>query len=154
MAERASQAVLPRIANWLVGETSRSWYAIGVPPRLGSPACTSIRKYSTCSYSRWYFGPFAGCADRRELVKGFAATERNPDQIVAVAPQTPHLPDSVTGAVGRRGIRQARRRSAGCATTWGGLRRVTTVPHAKFFWPEEHPRLLTVLLKEFWASAN
>ena len=36
----------------------------------------------------------------------------------------------------------------------GGLRRATTERHAKLFWPEEHPRLLTVLLKEFWASAN
>src|SRR6266849_6232784 len=34
----------------------------------------------------------------------------------------------------------------------GGLRRVTTVPRAKLFWPEEHPRLLSVLLKDFWAS--
>lgn len=34
----------------------------------------------------------------------------------------------------------------------GDLRRVTTVPHAKLFWPEEHPRLLTVLLKEFWQA--
>jgi pimeloyl-ACP methyl ester carboxylesterase len=34
------------------GRRSRSWYAIRVPPRRSSPACTSIRRYSTCSYSR------------------------------------------------------------------------------------------------------
>jgi hypothetical protein len=69
--------------------------------------------------------------------------------------RTPHLPDSVTGAVGRRrhGIRQARVARL-TARQPGWTAQVTTVPHAKFFWPEEHPRLLTVLVKEFWASAN
>jgi hypothetical protein len=36
----------------------------------------------------------------------------------------------------------------------GGLRKVTTIPRAKLFWPEEHPRLLTVLLKEFWSGLD
>ncbi len=34
----------------------------------------------------------------------------------------------------------------------GGMRKVTIVPRAKLFWPEEHPRLLTVLLREFWGE--
>ena len=36
----------------------------------------------------------------------------------------------------------------------GGLRKVTVVPRAKLFFPEEHPRLMTVLLSEFWSSAR
>lgn len=36
----------------------------------------------------------------------------------------------------------------------GGMRKVTLVPRAKLFWPEEHPRLLTVLLREFWSGVN
>jgi haloalkane dehalogenase len=34
----------------------------------------------------------------------------------------------------------------------GGMRKVTLVPRAKLFWPEEHPRLLSVLLREFWGE--
>lgn len=33
----------------------------------------------------------------------------------------------------------------------GGLRKVTRVPRAKLFFPEEHPRLMSVLLNEFWS---
>jgi haloalkane dehalogenase len=32
----------------------------------------------------------------------------------------------------------------------GGLRKVTVVPRGMLFFPEEHPRLMTVLLREFW----
>jgi len=35
-------------------------------------------------------------------------------------------------------------------TNLGGLRKVTRVPRAKLFFPEEHPRLMSVLLNTFW----
>jgi haloalkane dehalogenase len=34
----------------------------------------------------------------------------------------------------------------------GGLQKVTVVPRAKLFFPEEHPRLVSVLLNEFWRT--
>jgi pimeloyl-ACP methyl ester carboxylesterase len=34
----------------------------------------------------------------------------------------------------------------------GGVRRVIMVPRAKLFFPEEHPRLMSVLLQEFWRT--
>jgi hypothetical protein len=34
----------------------------------------------------------------------------------------------------------------------GGLRKTTIVPRGKLFFPEEHPRLVAVMLAEFWAS--
>jgi pimeloyl-ACP methyl ester carboxylesterase len=34
----------------------------------------------------------------------------------------------------------------------GGLKKVTKVPRAKLFFPEEHPRLVSVLLREFWST--
>src|SRR5262249_4267157 len=102
-----------------------------------------------------YFGPFADSADRRELVKGFAAAERNRDQIVAVAPhlRTSRIPSQVlwgdadTAFDGPASLNWLR-------DTLGGAPKVTPVPPANRFCPEEHPRLLTVLLKEFWPSAN
>ena len=36
----------------------------------------------------------------------------------------------------------------------GGLRKVMRVPRAKLFFPEEHPRLMSVLLTEFWNTIN
>jgi len=34
----------------------------------------------------------------------------------------------------------------------GSLKKVTMVPRAKLFFPEEHPRLMSVLLAEFWRT--
>ena len=36
----------------------------------------------------------------------------------------------------------------------GGVRRVIMVPRGKLFFPEEHPRLMSVLLQEFWRSVS
>jgi haloalkane dehalogenase len=36
----------------------------------------------------------------------------------------------------------------------GGLKKVTRVPRAKLFFPEEHPRLMSVLLAEFWRTVD
>jgi pimeloyl-ACP methyl ester carboxylesterase len=36
----------------------------------------------------------------------------------------------------------------------GGLTKVTRVPRAMLFFPEEHPRLMSVLLNEFWNAIN
>jgi pimeloyl-ACP methyl ester carboxylesterase len=37
-------------------------------------------------------------------------------------------------------------------THLGGLRKVIAVPRAKLFFTDEHPRLVSVLLQEFWRS--
>ena len=36
----------------------------------------------------------------------------------------------------------------------GGVRRVVMVPRAKLFFPEEHPKLMSVMLNEFWRSLS
>ena len=36
----------------------------------------------------------------------------------------------------------------------GGVRRLIMVPRAKLFFPEEHPKLMSVLLQEFWRSIS
>jgi pimeloyl-ACP methyl ester carboxylesterase len=36
----------------------------------------------------------------------------------------------------------------------GNVRRVVMVPRAKLFFPEEHPKLMSVLLNEFWRSLS
>ncbi|MGA6971961.1 MAG: alpha/beta hydrolase [Candidatus Binatus sp.] len=39
-------------------------------------------------------------------------------------------------------------------TNIGGVKRVVMVPRAKLFFPEEHPRLMSVLLQEFWRDIS
>ncbi len=102
-----------------------------------------------------YFGPFTDSAERRDLVRGFAEAERNRDQIVAIAPRlrVSKIPAQVLWGEADTAF------DGPASVEWlsanlGGLRKVITVPRAKLFWPEEHPRLLTVLLKEFWSSLS
>lgn len=101
------------------------------------------------------FGPFVDSEERRQQVRGFSEAERNRDQLVAAARglNASNIPAQVlwgeadTAFDGPKSVEWLR-------ANLGGLRKVTTIPGAKLFWPEEHPRLLTVMLKEFWASQN
>ena len=102
-----------------------------------------------------YFTPFAESEARREQVKGFSQFERNRDQLVAAAQglRASRIPAQVVWGEGDTAF------DGPASIEWfrgnlGGLRKVTTIPNAKVFWPEEHPRLLTVLLKEFWSAVK
>ena len=101
-----------------------------------------------------YFSPFES-EQRREHVKGFADYELNRAQLSAAAKalRASKVPSQVLWGEGDTAF------DAPASIEWfkgnlGGLRKVTVIPEAKVFWPEEHPRLLTVLLKEFWSSTN
>ena len=100
-----------------------------------------------------YFRPFAESSERRELVRGFADALKNRDQLMAVAPQLKQLkvPTQVIWGEADSAF-DTPASLEWLRTNLGNLRKVTTVPRAKLFWPEEHPRLLSVLIKEFWAS--
>jgi pimeloyl-ACP methyl ester carboxylesterase len=102
-----------------------------------------------------YFTPFAESQARREQVKGFSHFERNRDQLVAAAQglRASTIPAQVLWGEGDTAF-DARASLEWFRSNLGGLRKVTTIPNAKVFWPEEHPRLLTVLLKEFWSGVN
>jgi haloalkane dehalogenase len=100
-----------------------------------------------------YFDPFVDSEQRREQLKGFSEAERNRDQLVAAAKglRTSQIPAQVLWGDADTAF------DTPASIEWlksnlGGLRKVITIPKAKLFWPEEHPRLLTVLLKEFWSG--
>lgn len=100
-----------------------------------------------------YFRPFAESAERREVVRGFSDALRNRDQLVEAAAR---LKDSKFPTQVIWGEADTAFDTPG-SLEWlrgniGGLRRVITVPRAKLFWPEEHPRLLSTLLKDFWTN--
>jgi len=100
-----------------------------------------------------YFGPFVDSEQRREQLKGFSEAERNRDQLVAAAKglHASQIPAQVLWGDADTAF------DTPASLEWlkhnlGGLRKVITIPKAKLFWPEEHPRLLTVMLKEFWSA--
>jgi haloalkane dehalogenase len=102
-----------------------------------------------------YFGPFADSEQRREQLKGFSEAERNRDQLVAAAKglRASKIPAQVLWGDADTAF------DTPASIEWlkrnlGGLRKVITIPKAKLFWPEEHPRLLTVLLREFWSGLD
>ena len=102
-----------------------------------------------------YFTPFAQSEARREQVKGFSQFERNREQLVAAAKglRASKVPAQILWGEGDTAF-DTRSSIEWFRSNLGGLRKVTTIPNAKVFWPEEHPRLLTVLLKEFWSGVN
>jgi pimeloyl-ACP methyl ester carboxylesterase len=102
-----------------------------------------------------YFGPFVDSEQRREQLKGFSEAERNRDQLVAAAKglHASQIPAQILWGDADTAF------DTPASIEWfkrnlGGLRKVITIPKAKLFWPEEHPRLLTVLLKEFWSGLD
>jgi haloalkane dehalogenase len=107
----------------------------------------------TAEMAKVYFGPFTESADRCEQIRGFAEALKNRDQLVAAGPK---LKDSKFPTQVIWGDADTAFDTPGSLewlrTNVGGIRRVITVPRAKIFWPEEHPRLLSTLLKDFWSS--
>jgi haloalkane dehalogenase len=135
-----------------VGEMLRN---ITRDPSLAAPLAAAYENPESLSIESLevYFGPFADSEQRREQLKGFSEAERNRDQLVAAAEglRTSQIPAQVLWGEADTAF------DTPASIEWlkrnlGGLRKVTTIPKAKLFWPEEHPRLLTVLLREFWSG--
>jgi pimeloyl-ACP methyl ester carboxylesterase len=110
------------------------------PATLDADACST------------YFAPLAA-PQRGELLRGFGDALKNRDQMIALAPRLHALkaPAQVIW-----GDADTAFNTAG-SLKWlrenlGEVRRIVTVPRAKLFFPEEHPRLLATLVREFWES--
>jgi pimeloyl-ACP methyl ester carboxylesterase len=109
--------------------------------------------WMTPEIAQTYFAPLVATGERAELLKGFGAALKNRDQMVALAPRL-------------RGSKAPAQVIWGEADTafdtpaslkWlgenlGGVRRIVRVPRGKLFFPEEHPRVLSTMLREFWEN--
>jgi haloalkane dehalogenase len=109
--------------------------------------------WMTPEIAQIYFGPLVATKERAELLRGFGAALKNRDQMVALAPR---LRESKIPAQVIWGEADTAFDTAG-SLKWlrdnlGGMRRIVTVPRAKLFFPEEHPRLLSTMLREFWEN--
>ena len=109
--------------------------------------------WMTPEIAQIYFGPLVATKERAELLRGFGAALKNRDQMVALAPR---LRESKIPAQVIWGEADTAFDTAG-SLKWlrdnlGGMRQIVTVPRAKLFFPEEHPRLLSTMLREFWEN--
>src|SRR5216683_2494956 len=139
------------------GVVSEMFKNIVRDPSLAAPLAAAYENPESLSKESLevYFGPFVDSEERREQVKGFSEAERNRDQLVAAAKglRASKVPAQVLWGEADTAF------DTPASIEWlkrnlGGLRKVITIPKAKLFWPEEHPRLLTVLLKEFWSGLD
>ena len=99
-----------------------------------------------------YFAPLAA-PQRGELLRGFGDALKNRDQMIALAPRLRALKGPAQVIWGEADTAFD---TAG-SLKWlrenlGGVRRIVRVPRAKLFFPEEHPRLLATMVREFWEN--
>jgi len=101
---------------------------------------------------RAYLEPLLSADDRIANARRFARAEPNRYQLIAMAPKLKQLkvPTQIIWGDGDAFFELA-------SIDWlrqniQGVRKVTVVPGARLFFPEEHPKLLSVLLNEFWRS--
>jgi pimeloyl-ACP methyl ester carboxylesterase len=109
--------------------------------------------WMTPEIAQTYFGPLAATSERAELIKGFGAALKNRDQMVALAPQlrASKIPAQVIWGEADTAF------DTPASLKWlrenlGGVRRIVNVPRGKLFFPEEHPRVLSTMLREFWEN--
>jgi pimeloyl-ACP methyl ester carboxylesterase len=112
-----------------------------------------VKKAITPEIARLYFEPLVASDTRRAQLQKFGDARRNMAQLVAAAPKLREskFPTQVIWGEADTAFDMT------ASLEWlrgnlGNLRRIVTVPRAKVFWPEEHPRLLSAMLKEFWLA--
>lgn len=102
-----------------------------------------------------YFEPLVASDLRAEQACLFAEVEKNRPQLIAVGPQLRKLTapaQVIWGEVDT--VFDMKPSLEWLRSNLGGLRRVITVPKGKLYFGEEHPRLLSTLLREFWSSLD
>jgi haloalkane dehalogenase len=102
-----------------------------------------------------YLAPIVASAERIRLLQELSDWKTNRRQLMEIAPRlkASSIPTQVIWGDGDV-VFDAQPSLDWLRSNLGGLRKVTVVPRAKLFFPEEHPRLMTVLLSEFWSSAR
>jgi haloalkane dehalogenase len=121
--------------------------------QLGALVYEDAERAFTPDVVRLYLEPVVASPERVRLFQELCDWKRNRPQILEIAPElrASKIPAQVVWGDADVAF------DAAPSVEWlrsnlGSLRKVTIVPRAKLFFPEEHPRLVTVLLREFWAS--
>ncbi len=101
---------------------------------------------------RVYLEPLLSSDDRSANARRFARADSNRAQLIAMAPKLKQfkVPTQIIWGDGDAFFELT-------SIDWlrqniPGVRKVTVVPRGRLFFPEEHAKLLSVLLSEFWRS--
>jgi haloalkane dehalogenase len=102
-----------------------------------------------------YLAPIVASDDRIRQFQQLCDWQKNRPQLMEIAPKlkASQIPAQIIWGEADP-VFDVEPSLAWLQTNLGGLRKVTRVPRAKLFFPEEHPRLMSVLLTEFWNTIN
>jgi pimeloyl-ACP methyl ester carboxylesterase len=98
-----------------------------------------------------YIEPLVSSEDRSNSMRRFLSLE-NLKVLISIAPQLRELKVPTLIAWGEADTAFDLKSPQWLKDNIGGVRRVVMVPRAKLFFPEEHPKVMSVLLREFWGS--
>ena len=109
----------------------------------------------TTETARTYLGPIMASPARVELFQRLCQWQVCRDQIIEIAPKLRASAVPAQVIWGTAGVVfEVESALAWLAANLGTLQRITRVPRAKLFFPEEHSRLVSVLLAEFWSACQ
>jgi pimeloyl-ACP methyl ester carboxylesterase len=100
-----------------------------------------------------YLAPIVASDDRIKQFQQLSDWKKNRAQIMEIAPKlrTSRIPTQIIWGEADP-VFDAEPSLNWLQVNLGGLKKTTRVPRAKLFFPEEHPRLVSVLLNEFWTG--
>jgi pimeloyl-ACP methyl ester carboxylesterase len=98
-----------------------------------------------------YFEPLLSSAERSNNMRRFLNLG-NLKVLTSIAPQLRELKVPTLIVWGEADTAFDLKSPEWLKNNIGGVRRLVMVPRAKLFFPEEHPKLMSVLLQEFWRS--
>ena len=100
-----------------------------------------------------YFEPLLSSDARSEAMRRFLSLG-NLKVLASIAPQLRELKVPTLIAWGEADTAFDLKSVDWLRNNIAGVRRVVMVPRGKLFFPEEHPKLMSVLLQEFWRSIS
>jgi pimeloyl-ACP methyl ester carboxylesterase len=111
-------------------------------------------EFFTADSVQIYLAPIVSSASRIEQFQRLCDWKTNRAELVEVAPRlkASKIPTRIVWGDGDV-VFDADPSLRWLQANLGGIEKVTRVPHAKLFFPEEDPHLVSGLLREFWGDA-
>ena len=98
-----------------------------------------------------YFEPLLSSEERSNSMRRFLSLG-NLKVLTSIAPQLRELKLPTLIVWGEADTAFDPKSAEWLKNNIGGVKRLVTVPRGKLFFPEEHPKLMSVLLQEFWST--
>ncbi len=123
--------------------------------QLGALVYEDAERFFTPETVQLYLAPIVASDDRIARFQQLCDWQKNRPQLMEAAPKlrASQIPTQILWGEADPVF------DMGPSLNWlqanlGGLKKVTRVPRAKLFFPEEHPRLMSVVLTEFWNTTS